>query len=72
MVFCSHDPVPDSWYVNESGKVVKVRLLLYRAGRLDSVITEDLDGCSATVKLDEWYELHLSRYYYAPKSFGQY
>lgn len=71
-MFCSHEPVPDSWYVNENGKVIKVRLLVYRDGRLDTVITEDIDGLSNIIKLDVWYELHLSRYCYAPRSFGQY
>jgi hypothetical protein len=71
-MFCSHDPVPDSWYVNENGKVIKVRLLLYRNGRLDTVLTEDINGVPRTVNLEQWYELHLSRYCYAPRSFGQY
>ena len=71
-MFCSHDPVPDSWYVNENGKVIKVRLLLYRDGRLSAVMTEDIDGLPRIFRQEEWYELHLSRYCYAPKSFGQY
>ena len=65
----SHDPVPDSWYVNEQGSVVKVCLLMYREGHLDAVLTNDLDGCSDVIKLDEWYNLHLSRYCYAPKKY---
>lgn len=71
-MFCSHDPVPDSWYVNEHGKVIKVRLLLYHAGCLDTIITEDIDGLSKRIKLNKWYELHLSRYCYAPKRLGQF
>ena len=70
-MFCSHDPVPDSWYVNENGKVIKVRLLLYQDGRLDAVVMEDLDGLSKIINLEQWYELHLSRYCYAPRNFGQ-
>ena len=69
LMLCSHDPVPDSWYVNEQGRVVKVRMLLYREGHLDAVITNDLDGYSDRIKLDDWYDLHLSRYCYAPKRF---
>lgn len=72
LMFCSHDPVPDSWYVNENGKVVKVCLLMYREGRLDTILTNDLDGDSEIIKLDAWYELHLSRYCYASKSYGRY
>jgi hypothetical protein len=72
LMFCSHDPVPDSWYVSENGKVIKVRLLLYQDGRLDTVITEDIDGLSNIVKLDKWYELHLSRYCYAPRRLGHF
>ncbi len=71
-MFCSYDPVPDSWYVNENGKVIKVRLLLYQDGQLEAIMTEDIDGFSRTIKPDEWYDLHLSRYCYAPRSFGQY
>ncbi len=71
-MFCSHDPVPDSWYVNENGKVIKVRLLLYQGGRLAKVLTEDIDGVSGIINYYQWYELNLSRYCYAPRSFGQY
>jgi len=69
-MFPSHDPVPDSWYVNTTGKVLKVRLLLYLEGYLDAVIIENLDGRHNMVKLERWYELHLSRYCCANKNFN--
>jgi hypothetical protein len=67
-MFRSQDPVPDSWYVNETGKVVKVRLLLYREGHLNAVIVENLEGRHNSIKLENWYELHLSRYCCATKN----
>lgn len=68
-MFRSHNPVPDSWYVNETGKVVKVRLLLYREGKLNAVIIENLEGRRNIVKLEGWYELHLNRYCNAARNF---
>jgi hypothetical protein len=65
----SHNPVPDSWYVNESGKLVKVRLLLYREGELNAVIIENLESRRNIIKLEDWYELHLSRYYCTARNF---
>ena len=68
-MFRSHNPVPDSWYVNKTGKVVKVRFLLYREGKLDAVIIESLEGLHNIIKHEGWYELHLSRYCCAAKNF---
>ena len=68
-MFRSHYPVPDSWYVNETGKVIKVRLLLYREGKLNAVIIENLEGRRNIIKLEGWYELHLSRYCCAARKF---
>ena len=67
-MFRSQDPVPDSWYVNQTGRVVKVRLLLYLEGRLNAVIVETLEGKRNIIKLKHWYELHLSRYCCATKN----
>ena len=61
-MFRSQDPVPDSWYVNESGKVLKVRFLVYRDGGLTAVIVESLEGRRKSIKLECWYEMHLTRY----------
>ena len=68
-MYRSHDPVPDAWYVNKTGKVLKVRLLLYREGRLNAVIIENLEGQRNIIKLENWYELHLSRYCCATRNF---
>ena len=68
-MFRSHNPVPDSWYVSKTGKVVKVRFLLYREGKLDAVIIENLEGRRNIIKLAGWHELHLSRYCCTAKNF---
>ena len=69
LMLYSHDPVPDSWYVNETGKVLKARLLLYRSGRLNAVIIENLEGQRNIIKLENWYKLNLSRYCCAARNF---
>lgn len=70
-MYPSHDPVPESWYVNETGKVLKVRFLLYQEGRLIAVIVENLEGRHDIIRLATWYKLHLSRYCCAPKNFNR-
>ena len=67
-MFQSQDPLPDSWYVDETGKVLKVRLLLYRESHLAAVIVETLEGKHQSIVLEKWYELHLSRYCCARKN----
>jgi hypothetical protein len=54
-----HEPRAGSWYVNKTGKLMKVKLLLLNGERLDRVLIEFLDGMRVTVDYDAWSHLDL-------------
>ena len=55
-------PVSGSWYVNRTGKLVKVSLLLYAGETLSRVLLEYLDGMKVVVTIDAWSRLDLRIY----------
>ncbi len=55
-------PIPGSYYVNLTGQLVKVRVVLYVGGAPRRVAFEYLDGSRVNVSLDEWDWLDLSCY----------
>jgi len=55
-------PVSGSWYVNRTGKLVKVSLLLYAGETLSRVMLEYLDGMKVVVTIDAWSRLDLRIY----------
>ncbi len=60
-MFSTQEPVPGSWYVNRTGKLMKVRLMLYRGRRRRALLIEYLEGQCQIVGIDDWYRLQLHR-----------
>jgi hypothetical protein len=54
-----HEPRAGSWYVNKTGKLMKVKLLLFNDEQLTKVLIEFLDGMRVTVNYDAWSNLDL-------------
>lgn len=55
-------PISGSWYVNRTGKLVKVSLLLYAGEVLSRVMLEYLDGMKVVITKDAWSRLDLRIY----------
>ncbi len=60
-MFCAQEPVPGAWYVNRTGKLMKVRLLLYAGRRRQALLIEYLEGQRQIIGIDDWYRLQLHR-----------
>lgn len=60
-MFTMQSPVVGTWYVNQTGKLIKVRMLLYVRDGLQNVMVEYLDGSLALVSADDWYCLKLNK-----------
>ena len=60
-MFSAQEPVPGSWYVNRTGKLMKVRLLLYQGRRRQALLIEYLEGHRQIIGIDDWYCLQLNR-----------
>jgi len=54
------EPVVGSWYLNQTGKLMKVRMLLLSDRLLTRVMIEYLDGSVHIVNIDAWNFLDLN------------
>ena len=54
------EPVVGSWYLNQTGKLMKVRMLMYVEQLLSKVMIEYLDGSVNVVDIDAWNFLDLN------------
>ncbi len=61
-------PTANTWYVNPTGKLIKVRMLCYEAGELNAVLIEYLEGNSQCLSLEDWNKLDLNKHAWMPES----
>jgi hypothetical protein len=54
------EPVVGSWYLNQSGKLMKVRMLMFTEQRLSKVMIEYLDGSVNIFDIEAWNFLDLN------------
>jgi hypothetical protein len=54
------EPVVGSWYLNQTGKLMKVRMLMFTERRLSKVMIEYLDSSVKVVDIDAWNFLDLN------------
>lgn len=59
-------PIVNAWYVNQTGKLVKVRMLDYEKGKLAKVLIEYLEGNTILVAIDDWNKLDLHIHAWMP------
>jgi len=53
-------PIVGSWYLNQTGKLMKVKMLLFSNRRLNRVMIEYLDNTVHIVDIDAWNFLDLN------------
>jgi len=56
------DPTAGSWYVNHTGKLMKVLMVRYDGKSLSKAMIEYLDGRRIMVGIGAWRQLHLREY----------
>lgn len=54
------EPIVGSWYLNQTGKLMKVRMLMFTEQRLSKVMIEYLDSSVKIVDIDAWNFLDLN------------
>ena len=59
-------PIVNAWYVNQTGKLVKVRMLDYEAGKLAKVLIEYLEGNTILIGIADWNKLDLHIHAWMP------
>lgn len=55
-------PAAGSWYVNRTGKLVKVALLLFDEGTPTRILLEYLDGMRIVIGMEAWMQFDLRVY----------
>jgi hypothetical protein len=53
------EPIVSSWYLNQTGKLMKVKLVLFDNERISRVMVEYLDGTVSIVDIKLWNFLDL-------------
>jgi len=53
------EPVVSAWYLNQTGKLMKVKLVLFDNKVISKVMVEYLDGSSSIVDISMWNFLDL-------------
>lgn len=54
------EPIVGSWYLNQTGKLMKVRMLMFTEQRLTRVMIEYLDSSVKIVDIEAWNFLDLN------------
>lgn len=54
------EPVIGAWYLSQTGKLMKVRMLLYSGRQIARVMIEYLDGSTQHVDIHAWNFLDLN------------
>ncbi len=61
-MFCTQKPVVGAWFVNLTGQLIKVKLLMFNGQQLEHVLIQYLDGSTRLIKKDDWFCLKLNRH----------
>jgi hypothetical protein len=59
-MFHQREPIVGTWFVNQTGKLFKVKMIVISEHLLQKVMVEYLDGTKRTIKAAEWYCLKLN------------
>ena len=59
-MFTSQSPVVGTWSVHQTGKLIKVRVLVFEETGLKKVMVEYLDGSKTLVVAEDWFCLKLN------------
>lgn len=54
------EPIVGSWYLNQTGKLMKVRMLMFTERHLSKVMIEYLDSSVKIVDIEAWNFLDLN------------
>ncbi|MBN4080237.1 hypothetical protein JYT31_01095 [Beggiatoa alba] len=60
-MFTSYTPAVGEWYVKNTGKLIKVRMLSYFEEKIERVVIEFLDGTIQKLSFNEWCTLDLNK-----------
>ena len=61
-MFCVQDPTVGAWFVNLTGQLIKVKLVMFDEDKLQRVLIQYLDGTTKLINRDDWFCLKLNKH----------
>ena len=61
-MFRVQDPTVGTWFVNMTGQLIKVKLIMFNKNKLQRVLIQYLDGSTKLIKKEDWYCLKLNKH----------
>lgn len=61
-MFTVQDPTVGSWFVNLTGQLIKVKLVIFNKDKLQRVLIQYLDGNTKLINHDDWSYLKLNKH----------
>ena len=62
IMFSVQDPIVGSWFVNLTGQLIKVKLVMFDQDRLHRVLIQYLDGNTKLINHEDWSYLKLNKH----------
>lgn len=61
-MFRIQDPIVGAWFVNLTGQLIKVKLLMFDEEQLHRVLIQYLDGSTKLIDKEDWFCLKLNKH----------
>lgn len=49
-----YDPRPGYWYINRTGKLMKVKMVMLGTSGVEAVLIQYVEGTTITISIDDW------------------
>ena len=59
-MFSTQEPIVGTWFVNMTGQLIRVKLLMFSNNKLQRVLVQYLDGSTKSINSDDWLNLKLN------------
>lgn len=59
-MFSTQEPIVGTWFVNMTGQLIRVKLLMFSNNKLQRVLVQYLDGSTSSINSDDWLNLKLN------------
>lgn len=58
-MFDLQEPRPGYWYINRTGKLMKVKMVMYGMEGMESVLIQYVEGATHSISMEDWQCLDL-------------
>lgn len=59
-MFSTQEPIVGTWFVNTTGQLIRVKLLMFSNNKLQRILVQYLDGSTKSINNDDWLNLKLN------------